>query len=120
MNKKTLVVGASENPARYSNKAIKMLRSYGHDVVAIGAHQGRVDTVPIDTEYPDKVSFDTITLYINPAIQNEWEEKILSVPARRIIFNPGTENVRLEKMARDKGMEVVEACTLVMLRTDQF
>jgi uncharacterized protein len=118
--KKTLVLGASENPARYSNMAIRRLLSYQHPVLAIGKKKGRVGDVQIETEHKPYTCVDTVTLYLNPLHQQEYYEYILSLGPRRIIFNPGAENEELAELAEKKGIHVQEACTLVLLGTGQF
>jgi len=118
--KKTLVLGASENPARYSNMAIKRLLSHGHNVVAIGSRKGKVGPVEIGTEKEAFDNIDTVTLYLNPLRQQQYYDYILSLHPKRIIFNPGAENEELEGLAREKGIQPLEACTLVMLGTGQF
>jgi len=117
---KTLVIGASENPARYSNMAIKRLRQHNQPVVAIGLKDGKVDDVPIQKEHPQMEDIDTVTLYLNPANQKPYYDYIISLKPRRIIFNPGTENEELERIAVKEGIDVLEACTLVMLGTGQY
>lgn len=117
---KTLVLGASENPARYSNMAIKMLREYGHEVVATGLRKGIVGDVDIDIENSIRPDIDTVTLYLNPTHQQPYYDHILALQPRRIIYNPGTENDELQHLATKKGIENIEACTLVMLRTGQY
>jgi predicted CoA-binding protein len=118
--KKTLVLGASENPARYSNLAIKKLRAHEHPVVAIGKKVGRVGDTAIIIERPAFDDIDTITLYLNQANQQAYYNYILSLHPRRIIFNPGAENEELAAQARQKGIKVQEACTLVLLSTGQY
>jgi predicted CoA-binding protein len=118
--KKTVVLGASENPSRYSNMAIQRLRSYGHPVVAIGRRKGKVNDTDILTEHPEMNDIDTITLYLNPTNQKPYYDYILSLKPRRVIFNPGTENDELERKLVQKGVITQEACTLVMLSTGQY
>lgn len=118
--KKTLVLGASENPERYSNKAILRLRSKGHSVVAIGRRKGQVDDVPIGTDQEPVADIDTVTLYLNPTNQKPYYDYILSLHPKRIIFNPGTENPELEQLAEENGIYTQEACTLVLLGTGQY
>ena len=119
-NKKTLVFGASINPERYSNKAMKMLKEYGHSIDAIGGRENEFEGTKILTGHPTLEGIDTITMYMGDARQTEHEEYLLSLQPRRIIFNPGAENVSLAKKARELDIEVIEACTLVMLRTGQY
>jgi uncharacterized protein len=120
MKNKTLVLGASENPSRYSNMAVLKLLSKGKEVVAIGRRAGRVSTVPIETEPVKTDDIDTVTLYLNPDHQKPYYDYILSLKPRRIIFNPGAENEELERMAAKEGIDILEACTLVMLGTGQY
>lgn len=119
-NKKTLVIGASMKPERYSNKAIHMLREYEHDVVALAKRTGNVNGVPIQTEFPLEENIHTVTMYLGANRQSEYYGDILNVKPQRVIFNPGTENDELKKMLESEGIEAVEGCTLVMLRSNQF
>lgn len=118
--KKTLVLGASENPARYSNKAITRLREHNQPVVAIGRKKGKVEDVEITTDQQPLTDINTVTLYLNPDNQKPYYDYIISLKPKRIIFNPGTENEELERLAIKEGINVLEACTLVMLGTGQF
>ena len=118
--KKTLVLGASENPSRYSNLALQRLQSHQHPVVAIGKHKAMVGNAVIETEKKEWKDVDTVTLYLNPANQKEYYNYILSLKPQRIIFNPGAENEELAELATSKGILPVEACTLVMLSTNQY
>lgn len=120
MNKKTLVIGASENPDRYAYKAISLLTAYHHDIVAIGQKEGAVGGVPILTTMPIIEDIHTVTLYLNPSRQAAYYDYILNLAPKRIIFNPGTENPVLVKLANEKGIETEEACTLVLLRTNSY
>jgi len=118
--KKTLVLGASENPARYSFEAVTRLRKHGYEVVAVGRKAAVVAGVQIETNLPAVNAIDTVTLYLNPTAQKPYYEYILSLHPKRIIFNPGTENDELEELAKSKGIATLEACTLVMLNTGQY
>ena len=118
--KKTLVIGASENPARYSNLAIKMLVSKEQPVIALGKKGGSVAGVSIETEKKIFTDIDTVTLYLNPMHQKEYYDYIFSLHPKRIIFNPGAENEELAETAEQKGIVAQEACTLVLLSTGQF
>lgn len=120
MKNKTLVLGASENPDRYSNKAILNLLSKRHEVVAIGKKSGIVKGIQIQTQPVKSDDIDTVTLYLNPLHQKPYYDYIISLKPRRIIFNPGAENEELERLAAVKGIDVLEACTLVMLNTGQY
>ena len=118
--KKTLVLGASPNPARYSYLAVQRLRAHQHPVVAIGKRTGQVADVALTKEKLNENDIDTVTLYLNPKNQVEYYDYILSLHPRRIIFNPGTENDELIEKARASNIQPVIACTLVMLSTGQY
>ncbi|HLT07645.1 MAG TPA: CoA-binding protein [Cyclobacteriaceae bacterium] len=120
--KKTVIIGASDNPARYAQIASGMLREYDHPIVPLGIHGGEHRGVPILNlkEKPHIEDVDTVTLYLSPKNQEEWYDYILSLAPKRIIFNPGTENQELMGKARAAGIETVMGCTLVMLRTGQY
>lgn len=118
--KKTLVLGASNNPSRYSFIAVNKLVHYGHEVIAIGNKKGNIGATTILNENISVENVNTVTLYLNPLNQKAYYEYILSLQPKRIIFNPGTENEELAQLARQKGIETIEACTLVMLSTGQY
>ena len=120
MNKKTLVLGASDNPSRYSYLAINRLRNNGHEVAAIGRKATTVADVNIETEKKDFKDIDTITLYLRPEHQKEYYNYILSLKPKRIIFNPGAENDELYDLAKENNIQPMEACTLVLLSTGQY
>lgn len=118
--KKTLVLGASTNPARYSNMAINKLKAHGHEVVAVGNKSGMVNGVVIN-DTPIKIDgIDTITLYLNPTNQVQYYDYIIQTAPKRVIFNPGTENEELETKLIEAGIKPMEACTLVLLSTGQY
>ncbi len=118
--KKTLVLGASQNPGRYSYLAIKKLTAHQHPVVALGKRKGNVGDTVIETQKLPLQDIDTVTLYLNPANQKEYYDYIISLHPKRIIFNPGTENDELEQLAAQNGIETDEACTLVLLSIGQY
>ena len=120
VKKKTLVLGASDNPSRYSYLAIQRLRNHGHPVTALGRKHTMVEDVTIETGKKQFDNIDTVTLYLNPQHQREYYDYILSLKPKRIIFNPGTENDELVDLAKKKNIQVVEGCTLVMLSTNQY
>ncbi len=118
--KTTLVLGASNNPSRYSYMAVTRLRAKDHAVVAVGKRPGKISDVNIQTEMPKIEQLDTITLYLNAGNQKEYYPFILDSKPHRIIFNPGAENQELVLLAKKKGIKTLEACTLVLLTTGQY
>lgn len=119
MSKNTLVIGASENPARYSNKAIRSLRMHNHNVIALAKRSGKVNDVLIQTEFPQE-GIHTVTMYVGPHRQAEYYSKIRNLHPERVIFNPGTENKELAELLEEDGIETIEACTLVMLSIGNY
>jgi len=117
---KTLVIGASTKPERFSFKAIKLLRNYAHEVFAIGLRSGRIEDVEILTGFPELKDIHTVTLYLNKQLQPEYYNYILSLKPKRVIFNPGTENSEFEQIAKQNSILPIRNCTLVMLGNDEF
>lgn len=119
---KSVVIGATPNPERYANMAANLLKQYKHEMVPVGIRKGEVggESILNLREKPVIGDVDTITMYIGPGHQPEWYDYILSLKPRRIIFNPGAENEEFAKLATEAGIEVEEACTLVLLRTNQY
>lgn len=120
MSKRTLVIGASTNPARYSNMAIRSLLNHGHEVVALAKRESFVGNVKIQTEFPDDQTIHTVTMYVGPQHQPEYYVPIFDLNPKRVIFNPGTENSEFVEMLESRGIETIEGCTLVMLATGQY
>ena len=118
--KKTLVIGASENPGRYSNKAIRALVSHGHQVIAIGLRAGEVAGVSFNSEKKAFENIDTVTLYVGPQNQPEYYSYLIGLNPRRVIFNPGTENPEFISQLKTAGIYPQIACTLVLLATGQY
>ena len=116
----TLVLGASPNPERYSFLATNLLFEKGHAVYPFGIKKGQIGNITIINEWPKAGSIDTVTLYVGPNGQEEYYDAIFDLAPRRIIFNPGTENPEFQANAQEKGIETIEACTLVMLTTGQY
>lgn len=117
---KTLVLGASTKPGRFSYLAIKSLIKNGVDVVAIGAREGELDGIKIHNKQTPIDELHTVSLYLSPANQANYLDYIIKLKPHRIVFNPGTENPTLVKMARENNIEVVFDCTLVMLNNGSF
>ncbi|WP_299888378.1 CoA-binding protein [uncultured Lacinutrix sp.] len=120
LNKKTLVIGASIKPERYSNMAIRKLVNYKHDTVAFGMRKGEEYGVIIDTELKPYKNIDTVTLYLNPTRQKSYYNYIISLKPKRVIFNPGTENPEFYNLLNENKIDYEIACTLVLLSTNQY
>lgn len=120
MGFKTLVIGASTNPQRFSYLAIKSLVKHNVDVIAIGLKEGEVEGIKIQVGKPVIDDIHTISLYINADRQKDYIDYFLLLNPKRIILNPGTENGELIKRAREKNIELVFGCTLVMLNNDSY
>ncbi len=118
--KKTLVIGASLNPERYSHLAMHKLTQKEHPVVAIGVKPGKAFGIEINEGLVHFDDVDTITLYVKPSLQKNYFEYILSLKPKRVIFNPGTENDDMEAELQKHHIETIEACTLVMLSSGRY
>jgi predicted CoA-binding protein len=116
----TLIVGASENPDRYSYMAALRLLAKGYKIKCYANRAGNVEGHPIQTSLPAANSIHTITMYVGPKNQTDLINELIQLNPKRIIFNPGTENLAFEQEAKKKGIEVIEACTLVMLSTGNY
>ena len=120
--KKTVVVGASYNPSRYSYRAAHMLKERGFDIVPMSNKKGEVagEKILNIKNYPKVDHVHTVTLYLGPQNQPPYYQYLLNLKPKRIIFNPGTENPEFEKLAREKGIETNRHCTLVMLSIGNY
>jgi predicted CoA-binding protein len=119
---KTLVIGASTNPSRYSYKAAEMLKQHKIDIVLLGRDKGVVADAQILNQKEDiqDKDIDTVTLYVSQPNQSEYRDYLMHLRPRRVIFNPGTENPDLARSLNRAGILTEDACTLVLLSTNQF
>ncbi|MDO9187263.1 MAG: CoA-binding protein [Bacteroidia bacterium] len=120
MSKKTVVIGASDNPERYAYKATIALQKRNHEVIPVGIQDGEINGIKIIKEKIDIDNVDTITLYVGPKNQPSWFEYIIGLKPKRVIFNPGTENPEFEELLQQNNIETIEACTLVMLSIGNY
>lgn len=118
--KKTLIIGASNNPERYAYKAAERLLAHGHEIELLGLRPDTIFGKTIDTERKQYQGLDTVTLYVGPQRQPEYYDYIVSLQPKRVIFNPGTENDEFESLLAKNGIIAEEACTLVLLGTGQY
>ncbi len=116
----TLVLGASENPGRYSHMAVNKLRAYGHNVIALGKKEGIIGDTPIIKLLPENTEIDTLTLYVRDDFQDNVEEMVKNHKIKRVIFNPGTENPSLAQKLQLMGIKTENACTLVLLSLGEY
>lgn len=120
MGKKTLVIGASSNPEKYSYLAIRKLVSHENETIAIGLNKGNVAGIDIIQGFPELENIDTVTLYINPLKQKQYIDYIINLKPKRIIFNPGTENEEFMELAKANNIEALECCTLILLSVHEY
>ena len=118
--KKTLIVGATNNPDRYAYKAANRLVEAGHEIVPFGIKKGVVAGVEMINDWGNFEAIDTVTMYIGASRQGDYIDKIISIKPKRVIFNPGTENPAFEKELIAANIEVQIACTLVMLSLKSY
>lgn len=120
MKERVAILGASPNAERYAHKAQMMLQEYGHTPVPVNPAFEDIEGVKVYKTLDDLQNIDTVTLYMNPQRLQEQVERIIRLKPRRVIFNPGTESREIEQRLQQAGIETLEACTLVLLRTNQF
>jgi uncharacterized protein len=113
--KKVIVLGASTNPARYSNVAVKVLKRKGFEVIPIGVKEGSINGLPIIKGTPQLRDVYTISIFLRPEKQKEYLKYMLEMNPQKIIINPGSENTNFERRAKRRGIEVIRACTIEMV-----
>ncbi len=120
MKKKTLVLGATTNPERFAYMAVRKLKYSNVPVVAVGLREGEISGVRIEKPFPKFEDIHTVTLYIGPKNLPAYYDYILGLKPSRVIFNPGTESPEFAGILEAAGIEVVHACTLIMISNNQF
>ena len=115
------VIGASHKPSRYSYKAVKLLVEKGHTPFPVHPVIQTIDGIHVYKRLSDIAEpICTVTVYLSAENSNKVADDILNSGAGRVIFNPGAENPYLELRLKENSIDVIEACTLVMLKTGQF
>jgi len=120
MTKNTLVIGASLKESRYSNLCVSTLVSGHFPVTAIGLREGSIDEIPVQSGYPELNNIHTVSLYLGPENQVSWYDYILKLNPERVVFNPGTENEEFQAVLTNAGIEVIEGCTIVMVKSGTY
>jgi predicted CoA-binding protein len=121
MKQTVAILGASQNPSRYAYLAFQKLRQHGHHVIPVNPGFAALEGVPVVPSLKDiREPIDTLTMYVGPKRSSELQDEIVKLKPKRVIFNPGSENPALAAVLRQAGVSVEEACTLVLLSTDQF
>lgn len=118
---RVVILGASDKPDRYSYKAMKMLLEAGHDVVLVNRGYTEIEGLPVVADIGDVTGeVDTLTVYVRPDVSNLLIDKIIKLKPKRVIFNPSTDNARLQLALDEAEIDWQSACTLVLLRTGQY
>ena len=118
---RVVLIGASNNPERYSHRALLLLRKHGHEVVLVHPKLAEIEGIPVVADVSLIAGpVDTVTMYVGAAISSGLQDKLIALKPRRIIFNPGAENASLADALQKAGIACEEACTLVLLNTGQF
>ena len=113
--KKTLVLGASPNPVRFSHKAVKSLLRHEQEVVAVGFKEGLIADEEILVGMPHIEDVHTVSIYIGSSRQADYYDYIFSLKPKRVIFNPGTVNPEFMGRLKQAGIEPLAECMLVLL-----
>ena len=119
-NRKVLVLGASKSPNRYSYLVASKLVDEGYIPILVSNKEGAVAGVSFVNKWPEDIDIDTVTIYLNPSNQSPYVDLLLHAKPKRVIFNPGAENPILYNQLKERRIEVLNACTLVLLSTHQF
>ena len=120
VNYKTLVLGASLKPERYAFKAVLNLLRNNIDVIAMGLGEGKIGSVSITKPYVPLKNIHTVSVYLAPNRQQVYYDYIIDLKPHRVLFNPGTENPELTRLLDLDGIQWENACTLVLLSTNQY
>jgi predicted CoA-binding protein len=121
MAEKVVILGASDRPDRFAHRAMVMLKEYGHQTILVNPALKEIEGRKVHADLNEvMLPVDTLTMYVNPSISVDLKDKIIALKPKRVIFNPGTENPAIEADLKKTGIDVIHACTLVMLSTGEF
>ena len=122
MKHRVAIVGASAKPQRYSYKAMQMLLEYGHEVFLVHPKHTQIEKFRVYAQLSDltQENISIVTLYVNPTISSGMRDALIALQPKGVIFNPGSENSDLIEALKKTNIQCVDACTLVLLKTQQF
>lgn len=121
MKENVAILGASDNEDRYSYKALQLLQQYHHQVFPVHPSLQVIERCRVFPHLKDiSARIDTLTVYVRSEVSKNLGDEIIQLKPRRVIFNPGAENSALASRLEKAGILVENACTLVLLRTNQF
>lgn len=109
------ILGASDKPDRYSHMLIKRLQGKGHTVYPVNPALKSIDGLPVYRSLAEvPPGADVLSVYMNAKRSSEIADAIVASGIPRVIFNPGAENPDLAGRLAAAGVEVEEACSLVL------
>ena len=121
MKETVVILGASSKPDRYSHKAMLLLQEHGHTPIPVHPQEKSILTRHVFADLSElDVPVDTVTVYVRPELLRKQLDDLVNLHPRRVIMNPGTEDQGVADELQKRDIEVVQACTLVMLNTGQF
>jgi len=116
-----VILGASSKPERYSYKAMKALQEEGYKIFPVNPALNEIENIKVFRSISEiKEPIHTITIYLGPERSTKLADEILASKPKRVIFNPGAENKELSEMLQKNGIEILNACTLILLKTKAF
>ncbi len=116
-----MVLGASPKAERFSNQAVRLLKEHGYTVIPVHAVAASIEDLPAVKDLHairDKVF--TLSVYLGAERSGVLADAIIALRPARVVLNPGTESPALENNLKAHGIDVVQDCTLRMLREGRF
>jgi uncharacterized protein len=109
------ILGASRDRRKYGNKSVRAHMQQGYDVYPVNPFAAEIEGLrcyPTLTEVPVQ-RLDRISVYLPPEAGLALLDEIKARGAREVWFNPGSESRQLLERARQLGLEVIQACSIV-------
>jgi predicted CoA-binding protein len=112
--KTVAVVGASNDRAKFGNKALRAFRDEGYTVIPINKPEQEIEGLPAYASVLDVPGgIDMATVYVQPQealrLLDEFERKQIA----EIWINPGAESDALLEEARRRKLNVIAACSII-------
>lgn len=120
MSRSVAVVGASGDPAKYGNKAVRAYRDAGWTVYPVNPKLAQVEGL---ASFPDldaiaAPALDRVSFYVPPAVGLALLDQVARKQVGELWLNPGADSPEVVQRATDLGLMVIQACAILGVGRD--
>ena len=114
MAKVVAVIGASSNPRKFGNRAVRAFRRQGYTVIPVNPHELQIEGLKAYASVLDvPEAIDMVTFYVPPDIGEKVMREVARKEIPEVWLNPGSESDDLIRLARSLNVEPILACSIL-------